>query len=84
MTLNVLIILVIAMWTLVGLSFAAWGVTVVIVRLARFIARPWRNAQAVIRQAEDEFGQHADEAIAIAMAWSDEENEILLGRRPLQ
>ena len=52
MTLNVLIILVIACWVLVGLCFAAWGVTMAIVALARFIARPWRHAQAVIEDGE--------------------------------
>ena len=46
---------------------------------ARAFIRHWQAMRALI-----EFSEHADQAIAVAALWSDEENEILLGRRPLQ
>ncbi len=52
MTLNDLIILCIGAWSLVGFCFAAWLITAAILRLARFIAQPWRLARAVIDATE--------------------------------
>lgn len=53
---------------------------------ACMLASQWLATRAVIEQAEAEFSDYADEAIAVAGAglWSDEENEILLGRRPFR
>ena len=49
------------------------------------LARQWQAARAVIEQTEAEFSEHADQAIAVAgRLRSDEGNEILMKRRPVQ
>lgn len=48
------------------------------------LVRHWRAMKTVIRITEEEFTEHAAQAIAVTGLWSDEENEILLGRRPFQ
>ena len=64
--------------------FAMAILTLVAVLAAAGVGFAVLIACGLVRHCRAErFAGHADQAIAVTRLWSDEENEILLGERPL-